>query len=152
MPPQRLSTADLDLQPPRRSKQPLLPQNLGIGDPRPLHMRVRPLHMRVHERLGLTKKQKFQLPDVHQNKELPPLFRFCRLAKQHVSRLPFTNAVSFQKWRFDVFTKVAKLAVSKIRRLVGGSRRLVRKSRRFKTLTWQPWHNTFQCKTCFKTE
>ena len=37
---------------PRRSKQPLVPQDLGICDPRPLHMRVRPLHMKAHERLG----------------------------------------------------------------------------------------------------
>ena len=41
---------------PRRSKQPLVPQNLGVWDPRPLHMRARPLHMRAHERLGGSSK------------------------------------------------------------------------------------------------
>ena len=50
------------------------------------------------------------------------------------------NAVSFQKCRFKVFTKVTKLAVGKSRRLVGESRRLVGKSRRFKTLTYHRKH------------
>ena len=66
---------------------------------------------------------------------------FCRLAKQHKFQLfAVKNAVSFQKCRFDVFTKVTKLAVGKSRRLVGESRRLVGKSRRFKTLTYHRKH------------
>ena len=59
---------------------------------------------------------------------------FCRLAKQHkFQSFAVKNAVSFQKCRFDVFTKVTKLAVGKSRRLVG-------KSRGFKTLTYHRKH------------
>ena len=78
---------------------------------------------------------------------------FCRLAKQHKCQsFAVKNAVSFQKCRFDVFTKVTKLAVGKGRRLVGESRRLVGKSRRFKTLTYHRKHgNAKSASVCFST-
>ena len=68
--------------------------------------------------------------------ELPRVYFFCRWAKQlKFQSFAVKNAVSFQECRLDVFTKVAKIAVGKSRRLVGESRRLVGKSNRFRTLT-----------------